>query len=319
VQPIEQRVDTLRRAHAFELEQLLLSRRWSRAEQDTLARMICDLAGRLLATGRGGTGAAEAELKALYDRHADIGFDEEAAESVEAMRASIEAATGLDLGAAGSLDELMDQARAAMAEQQRAQAEARPARGRAAPKRSAAERRAEADAATATQSLREVYRRLAAALHPDRTPPDAPPAERERRSAGMARANAAYATGDLLALLQLQLELEQVDLAQAGRLAAAQLRHVNRVLAEQLREIEQDIAEREHLFRATYGVMHVRRLDPQALAPFLKDEARGLLQAEAAVYAQRRLLMGEPAPARRLLKQVAAEFRAFDRFDEGLF
>lgn len=325
VAPIETRFHALRSAWAFELEQLLLSRRWSRAEQDTLARMVCELSGRLLVEGHGGA-AARAELKALHDRHSDLGFDDQRAQAVARMRESIEHATGLDLGGAdgdgapGSLDELLARARAAQAEAETArEQQAPPPRRPRAPSRSAAERRAEADAAQATQTLREVYRKLAAALHPDRAPAGASDGERAERTTQMARANAAYAAGDLLALLQLQLEFEHLDVAQAGRLAAAQLRHFNRVLAEQLKEIEHDIAEREQMFCATYRFSPERRPDPSQLAPFLKQDAQELLAAEAGLREQRRALLDEQGNARRLLKRIEAEFRLLDRFDDGGF
>jgi hypothetical protein len=316
VQPIERRVDAARRAWAFELEQLLLRERFSRAEQATLARMITAICASFL-TAEGAD--SDAELKALHDRHADQGFDELRALALQALRERIEAATDLDLGEGPveSLDELMARAR----EQQRArveQAAQQPAPE--APKRrrkqTAAERREQAETAQATQSVRELYRKLAAVLHPDRIAADVPAAERAARTAQMAQANAAYAAGDLLALLTLQLQVEQIDVARAGQLAATQVRQFNRVLNEQLREIEMDIAEREHAFGSTYGVELRQRPDPMKLAPHLKDAAAQLISLELDLRDQRRALLGEPRAAKRWLKQMEAEFRLIDRYDE---
>ncbi len=316
VQPIERRVDAARRAWAFELAQLLLRKRFSRAEKATLARMITSICASVL-TARGAD--SDAELKALHDRHADLGFDELQALALQTLRERIEAATDLDLGEGPveSLDELMARAR----EQQRAQAEQAaqqpatdaPQRRR---KQTAAERREQAEAAQATQSAREVYRKLAAVLHPDRIAADVPATERAARTAQMAQANAAYAAGDLLALLTLQLQVEQIDVARAGQLAATQVRQFNRVLNEQLREIERDIAEREHAFSSTYGVELRQRPDPMKLAPYLKDAAAQLISLELDLRDQRRALLGEPRSAKRWLKQVEAEFRLMDRYDE---
>jgi len=316
VQPIERRVDAARRAWAFELEQLLLRERFSRAEQATLARMITSICASFL-TAEGAD--SDPELKALHDRHADQGFDELQARALQALRERIEAATDLDLGdgPVESRDELMARAR----EQQRAQADQAaqqpspeaPQRRR---KQTAAERREQAEAAQATQSVREVYRKLAAVLHPDRIAADVPAAERAARTAQMAQANAAYAAGDLLALLTLQLQVEQIDVARAGQLAATQVRQFNRVLNEQLREIEMDIAEREHAFSSTYGVELRQRPDPMKLAPHLKDAAAQLINLELELREQRRALLGEPRSAKRWLKQMEAEFRLIDRYDE---
>jgi hypothetical protein len=316
VQPIERRVDAARRAWAFELEQLLLRERFSRAEQATLARMITSICASFL-TAEGAD--SDPELKALHDRHADQGFDELQALALQALRERIEAATDLDLGdgPVESLDELMARAR----EQQRAQADqAAQQPSREAPQRrrkqTAGERREQAEAAQATQSVREVYRKLAAVLHPDRIAADVPAAERAARTAQMAQANAAYAAGDLLALLTLQLQVEQIDVARAGQLAATQVRQFNRVLNEQLREIEMDIAEREHAFSSTYGVELRQRPDPMKLAPHLKDAAAQLINLELDLREQRRALLGEPRSAKRWLKQMEAEFRLMDHYDE---
>ena len=316
VQPIERRVDAARRAWAFELEQLLLRERFSRTEQATLARMITSICASFL-TADGAD--SDPELKSLHDRHADQGFDELQALALRALRDRIEAATDLDLGdgPVESLDELMARAR----EQQRAQADqaaqqpAPPGQPRRR-KQTAAERREQAEAAQATQSVREVYRKLAAVLHPDRIAADVPAAERAARTAQMAQANAAYAAGDLLALLTLQLQVEHIDVARAGQLAATQVRQFNRVLNEQLREIEMDIAEREHAFSSTYGIELRQRPDPMKLAPHLKDAAARLISTELDLRDQRRALLGEPRSAKRWLKQMEAEFRLIDRYDE---
>ena len=120
----------------------------------------------------------------------------------------------------------------------------------------------------------------------------------------------------LLALLTLQLQVEQIDVARAGQLAATQVRQFNRVLNEQLREIEMDIAEREHAFSSTYGVELRQRPDPMKLAPHLKDAAARLISLELDLRDQRRALLGEPRSAKRWLKQMEAEFRLIDRYDE---
>lgn len=56
--------------------------------------------------------------------------------------------------------------------------------------------------------MRDIFRKLASALHPDR---ETDPAEHGRKTALMQRANVAYAANDLLGLLELQLEVDQID------------------------------------------------------------------------------------------------------------
>lgn len=108
---------------------------------------------------------------------------------------------------------------------------------------SRAEQAAARDAAalrSASTSVRAVYRRLAAALHPDREPD---PAEQARKTVLMARANQAYAAQDLLTLLALQLDLEQVDAQRLAGLPDERLRHFSRVLAEQRQSLLDELAQ----------------------------------------------------------------------------
>jgi hypothetical protein len=102
----------------------------------------------------------------------------------------------------------------------------------------------------ASQSLREVYRKLASALHPDREPDTQ---ERARKTALMQQANQAYETGNLLALLELQLQAEQIDMQRLAMLDTRRLDHYASVLQEQLAELQRESAELENWFRAAFG------------------------------------------------------------------
>ena len=135
----------------------------------------------------------------------------------------------------------------------------------------------------------------------------------------MQRANGAYEAGDLLALLTLQLQIEQVNEAQAAQMAASQVRHFNKVLAEQLREIEQEIDGRQAAFAASYGILHEVRLDPEQLGRLLKDELRSVEAAAVQLDNQRRLLLGEPVQARRYLKRLRQEQQLDDEIGDMFF
>jgi hypothetical protein len=317
VKPLETSLIAERRAWAFELEQILLSQRWSKADAATLTRMICDTAGSLIDAGD----APDAELKALHDRHADIDFDTEAQQQLDAMKAMMEATTGIDLGdePVESADELFARAHAGMA---KAQAEFQehnpPGRSRrkkgptAAQKQ--AEQRAEEDRQRISQTVREVYRKLAATLHPDRMPADASEAQRRESTDAMARANTAYAAGDLLALLSLQLQIEQVDVAHAANVAASQVRHFNQVLAEQLAELEAEIDSRQQALCMGFGLFVERRLDPAKLGVLLQEEVRDIEAARFELDRERRMLRAAPAQAKRWLQQVRRQQREDDFF-----
>ena len=226
-------------------------------------------------------------------------------------------------GPVESVDDLMHRARAQMEQMEQMQgrrhaaheASARPPRKT----RTAAQKRAEDDAARISQTVRDVYRKLASALHPDRADPGATPEQRQQRTDRMAAANSAYEAGDLLALLTLQLQIEQVDIAHAAGVAATQVKHFNKVLAEQLRELEAEIDGRQHAFCASYGLMTEQRLDPAKLGLLLKDELQSLEIAKLRLGHERRVLLGDAAQAKRWLKQMRAEQRMLDRMDDDLF
>lgn len=99
--------------------------------------------------------------------------------------------------------------------------------------------RQRANAEGATRSVRDAYRKLASALHPDREPD---PAERERKTGLMQQVNRAYEAKDLLRLLSLQIEVEQIDAATLAGVAEDRLMHYNRVLKEQSVELDAEIA-----------------------------------------------------------------------------
>jgi hypothetical protein len=305
-----------RRELAFEIERVLLSQRWSKTDAASLAQMICDEADSLLAA----SDEEDAELKSLHDRNSDVDYDDLEQQELDHMKSLLEVVGGVDLGdvKADSAEELLHRAREQMAQraEQSAAAAAASAQAHARkhqPKRqTAAQKRAAEDAQRISQTVREVYRKLASALHPDRI---ADATARATATAQMQRANAAYEAGDLLALLELQLQVEQIDIAHAAGIGAEQVRHFNKVLAEQLRELEYELNERQHAFCMSYGLMTEQRLDPNKLGALLKEEMRDIAAAQYKLERTRRLLRGDPAAVKRWLKSWRAEQRATD-FDD---
>ena len=185
------------------------------------------------------------QIIALHDQYADIGFAEDQELDRELARGMAEQMFGVELEEhelGGSVEEAM--AAAAAKARQAAEAEAEAARARRAAGSKARTRATDKAAASeqaakeASQSVREVFRKLASALHPDRAGDEV---ERARRHELMQRVNHAYDEGDLLTLLTLQLETEQIDAAHLARVSTARLGHYNKVLREQVRELEQEL------------------------------------------------------------------------------
>lgn len=241
--------------------------------------------------------ALETEMKALFERHAGHDIETENRESMAAMKELFETMSGVDLGDREFADEedLMRAAHQRVTQEAEAQQERRAARK----KPSAAQARREREEQEASQSLREVYRKLAAAIHPDRADDEA---DRERRHALMQRANQANDRKDLLALLALQLEIEQVDPSAMASLTAARARQYSRLLSDQLREIEAEIHARRIRLCMDFGLnpMPPPRVDHLgALLERLVDEQRAYLaQAESDL-----VFTMDPVRARRWLRQ----------------
>lgn len=135
--------------------------------------------------------------------------------------------------------------------------------GRSARAERAAERKART-AHEASRSVREIYRRLASALHPDR---EVDAVERERKTRLMQRANQAYESDDLLELLALQIEIEQIEVDALASVPEERLRHYNEVLREQLRALQVQTQECVAVFRLEFD------LTAAVIAPRHVDQA----------------------------------------------
>lgn len=96
-------------------------------------------------------------------------------------------------------------------------------------------------------SIREVYRKLASALHPDREPDEQ---ERHRKTELMKRVNTAYDKKDLLQLFELQLEIEQIKPDQFEQLNAEKLIHYLHVLNQQSDDLQHEI---NHLQKTAFS------------------------------------------------------------------
>jgi hypothetical protein len=143
---------------------------------------------------------------------------------------------------ASSVEELLDHAHRKMQHRAPSQGAADERESGRRAKRSAAEdevrAKREQAAKEVSQSLRDVFRKLVSALHPDREPD---PTERVRKDQLMQRVNQAYDANDLLTLLGLQLEIEQIDAAHLSSTSAERLAHYNQILREQLTRLEAEL------------------------------------------------------------------------------
>ena len=330
----------------------------SPAQRRTLRRSITEHAAELIELM---DGPPPAWLVEVHDRHARKTHAQQMAEDKLSMQAMLGEVLGEDLGdELLSDEELAARLAQVMAEEARRRdgaeaADAAPAHdaagargpqthsypgaagratgagpgagaGAARGSRSRATAQAQRQAAEAlqlTQSVREVYRRLASALHPDRVP-EGP--ERDAMTTLMQQANQAYEAKDLLKLLDLQARLDSHAAGNAEQramgLSAATLRHYNQLLGQELDDlraallIEQDRLLESHPHLGPYLMGRTDgKTRAEVLARAGQDELRRLrLQIEEAQVSLKELSNG--ASGRRWLTAQRQRQREADEDSE---
>jgi len=213
----------------------------TKSEQGVVQKIICSVAEQLIIE------TDDEAIKGIYNRYSDTDFDAEEAAAVESMKQAMEAMFKVDLGDINDLNSPEDiiaqlHARMEQEQQQRLDEQEQHSTRRNASRQTAKQRaqaeKSKADADETRLSLREVYKKLVSALHPDREP-DA--SEAKRKTDLMQRVNQAYEKKDLLKLLELQLAIEQIDARAIANLSEDRLKHFNKILREQLSELAQEI------------------------------------------------------------------------------
>jgi hypothetical protein len=210
------------------------------------AEILCSLCEVLAAGG-------DEAMAVLHDRHSPRTLREKDQDQADLMRAMMEDALGqtLDIdeqdGAVDPIEAVMRASHERLHEAmqaEEAQREAAQARRKKKPA-TPAQHKAAQEQQDADSVLRQVYRQLASALHPDR---ERDPAEHARKTALMSQANAAYAKQDLMALLHLQLKIAQADTQALLQQPEERIAAMSRLLKQQADELESELmARQEHL------------------------------------------------------------------------
>jgi hypothetical protein len=302
LKPLQEQLLAGHRQWVLSLDAALEQGRWTKAERGTLRDLLCEAAGELL-EARG----EDPELKALFDKHAEVDFDTEQRERRRAMKGLAEAMIGVDLGddeGIASDEDLFERLQQGLQEQMAAEDARRNAKG-GSRRQSAAQQRREAEAQQATQSVREVYRKLASALHPDRETDER---QRAEKTALMQRVNQAYEANDLLALLELQLQIEQIDASHIANAGEQRLKHYNKVLGEQLAELKAELEHVEMAFRMEFGLGPGLGLNPRKLGHVLEQTSRQW-RAELDQQQHEQRLLDDAASTKRWLKRQREQRR----------
>jgi hypothetical protein len=267
--------------------------------------------------------APDADLVRLYDKHSGVSYEDARQEDMAFTQAVAREVFGVDLedaDAAASPDDLARRIAEEMQAAQAQQAERRKSRkqGRKqSPKAAAAEALREQAAQGASRAIREVFRKLASELHPDR---ETDLQERARKTELMQRANAAYGAGDLLTLLELQLSLEQIDADALADMAQDRLAHYNHVLDEQLQRLQEELSDVTMPFAMMLGGRVGRQLTPEAVLQALDADMRELRATAEALEADL-IDLRDINVLKRMLRDYRIgqdEFDDFEMFSEVL-
>jgi hypothetical protein len=296
VHPLRATLKQVTRDTVFRIDELLDQKGWSKADQVALKDIACYTAEALLRAN-----PQDTEIRTIFDRHSSLSFEQMKQEEIEDLKQDAKEYMGIDLDDAdiASEDDLVERVYERMKND-----EARQRESSAEHRKSSAQQRAEASAQSAKQFLREIYRKLASAVHPDR---EADVARRAEKTELMQQINRAYATNDLLTLLQAQLRLELIDQDHVSKISGKRLQHFNRLLSQQLETAKAELRSLQDAFRMDYGLPHGHALNARDLHLVTQRRAREL---RAHIQQQKRFLdvLANKTATKRWLK----EQRRFD-------
>jgi hypothetical protein len=300
-----------RRELVHALDQAYDNKALSKSDKAMISDIICSIAADLIAEH------GEETLKPIYNRHSDTDFDAEVEGDNKAMKSMMETMLDIDLGddldfsspekMFAKVDEQLKRKFEEKEQKQQANEERRSKRQKSA-KESHKEARLRAEEQNVSQSIREVFRKLASALHPDR---EQDPAEHARKTALMQKVNVAYGNRDLLQLLELQLELEQIDQKTMNAVSEDRLKHYNKVLAEQSSELQQEIDAIAFSFKARYGLSPLYPLAPSKVMSFLQMDIREIQHDIAE--------LKQDIAACKTIKSLKQLLKAYQDSEESLF
>lgn len=267
--PLLHAYDEQRSAMVRLLDQSYADKKFTKNEKAKLDDAICSLVADLMQEHM------SEELKEIYNRHSGSDFDAEEQEERELVTAMMESMLGIKLDSDIDLNS-PEQLLAHVGEklhQQHSQKEAAQEQRRASRKKTttqlAKEKQQQEEKHNVSQSVRDVYRKLASSLHPDR---EQDTAERARKTALMQRVNIAYDNMDLLQLLELQLEIEQLDQDKIDTIPSERLKHFNKVLKEQAAELQQEIHGIELSFQMRLNLAPMQSISPDRVLSYLQED-----------------------------------------------
>jgi hypothetical protein len=316
-EPLEDALSNHRSEWVQLLDQFYDMPLFKKTDKLKMKHLICELSENLIAEFN------KDDLKALFNKYSDDDYDtiNQQTESAvgDLMKSIAEGMFNVDLGDDVDISS-PEKFQAYLQEKLREQADEQstePVKQRKKTKKQLEKeaRQLEEDE-LASKSVREVYRKLVAALHPDREPDEE---ERRRKTELMQRVNTAYGKKDLLLLLALQLEIEQIDPAHLNHIADSRLKHFNKILKEQLSELDQETGQIEEMFKVDLNLPFYVRLTPKQLMQRLTKDIQEL-QGDIVAIQNELETFHNPASLKAWLKGYKIpKNTAHDDFDDLFF
>lgn len=302
VHPLRATLRQVTRETVLLIDRLLDKKGWSRADQGALKDIACNTAEAVLRAS-----PDDVEIRTIFDCYSSMSFEETRQEELDDLKQHVQEYMGIDLEGADieSEDDLVERVYEHMKNDEAHRRERSAER-----RKSPGQQRVEADARAAKQFLREIYRKLASAVHPDR---EADAARRAEKNELMQRINRAYATNDLLTLLEAQLRLELIDPDHVSKISGERLRQFNRLLSQQLEAANAELRSLRDAFCVDHELPPGRTINPRDLHLVTQRRAREL---RAHIHQQKRFL--ELLQSKSATKRWLKEQRRFDNgWDEG--
>ena len=245
---------------------------FTKIQKEKLQDIICYVAVQLIDQSE------DSELKEIYNRHSDDDFDAQAQQETDSMKSLFESMLDVEMDDDIDLqtpEQIIEHLQKKMQQKQEA-----PKPQKKSAKTLAKEAKEAAETQHISQSIREVYRKLASALHPDK---EQDLNERARKTALMQRVNMTYNNKDLLGLLTLQLEVEQIDQTAIDTLTEDRLKYYNKTLNQQCVELQNEIHSVQFAFGMQFNVQIHSLSTPAMLIHALQWKVEEIKQAAASL------------------------------------
>lgn len=239
VTPLLEQLEDLKEKLAYVLDAAYNNKSLTKTERLKIQDIICNIVSGLSKIEQ------DKSLKALYDKYSDSSFDQEKAGIYADFRDFTKEMFDIEL------DENMESTEDVFAdvmkkmyqkfteEEQKEEENLKKAKPRKKSAKALAKEAAKAkEEQEVSASIKSVYRCLAATLHPDK---EQDLEERERKTQLMQEVNVAYNKKDLLALLELQMQVEQIDQESVNNITDEKIKNYNKILKEQLSELKDEI------------------------------------------------------------------------------